>query len=106
MDQPDALPGRALGVGEVGFEEGVLLVALGRTQAPPVRAAAEEIQLMERRIAGLGGDAFGVKRLDETVDRRLGEGPVVVVEEVAVVSVARAAGILSGAFPMCHLPVM
>lgn len=71
-----------------------VVAALGRAQALPVGAAAEHIEFVERWIAGLGGNALGVECLDKPVDGGVAEGPLVVVEELAVVPVPCATGVL------------
>src|SRR5215471_20614063 len=71
----------------------VPLRGLCSTQAFAVFAATETIQLVQWRIACLGGDSLGIQRRNEVLGRNACKVRRIEVEDVSVLPVTGAAGI-------------
>src|SRR4029077_503164 len=90
---PDCLPRRPMCMREALLQEFVLLCRLHPAEALAIFSAAEAIQLMQRGIACLCRNAFGIQCSDEILSRDTRKMPGIDMKDVRVLAIARAARI-------------
>src|SRR5882762_2192327 len=88
---PDRLPGRFLSLRKAPLQERMTLFRLLSAQPLSILAIAKHVQLVERRIARLIGDAFRVHRCDEAIGGDPGKVLFIHVKDVGILTVTRAA---------------
>src|SRR5579871_115274 len=91
LRNPDGLPCGALRMREFLLQEIMFFRRLCAAEALPVIAIAEAVELVQRWIARLRRDAFGIQCRDEILGRDAGEFFSVYMEDICVLTIARAA---------------